>query len=198
MERDFSFNPLNAELNPICHLLALLGVHPILHVSRISVQPHKLSYSVLCTFYIKTTTFFCTGFHQHTLWCTGFNGWKGCTHTKQQSINICEPCYSGIWSIVMTHFNTTVSTMCDCSNQPHSWQVTSPIAVLFCRSLSAQSSSVYHQECLIALLCHRMRISFNLIMYTFKNCLYFIKHKHSCFYAFFVFLNTLSLSSWNQ
>ena len=31
------FNPLNAELNPICHLLALLGVH-FLHVSRISVN----------------------------------------------------------------------------------------------------------------------------------------------------------------
>jgi hypothetical protein len=32
------FNPLNAELNPICHLLALLGSHPILHVSRIRVK----------------------------------------------------------------------------------------------------------------------------------------------------------------
>ena len=31
-------NPLNAELNPICHLLALLGVHHILHVSRIKVK----------------------------------------------------------------------------------------------------------------------------------------------------------------
>ena len=31
-------NPLNAELNPICHLLALLGVHHILHVSRIRVK----------------------------------------------------------------------------------------------------------------------------------------------------------------
>ena len=28
-------NPLNAELNPICHLLALLGAHHILHVSRV-------------------------------------------------------------------------------------------------------------------------------------------------------------------
>jgi hypothetical protein len=28
------FNPLNAKLNPICHLLALLGTHHILHVSR--------------------------------------------------------------------------------------------------------------------------------------------------------------------
>ena len=33
----YSFNPLNAELNPICHLLALLGVH-FLHVSRRSVK----------------------------------------------------------------------------------------------------------------------------------------------------------------
>ena len=32
------FNPLNAELNSICHLLALLGAHHILHVSRISVN----------------------------------------------------------------------------------------------------------------------------------------------------------------
>jgi hypothetical protein len=28
------FNPLNAQSNPICHLLALLGDHHILHVSR--------------------------------------------------------------------------------------------------------------------------------------------------------------------
>ena len=32
------FNPLNPELNPICHLLALLRAHPILHVSRIRVK----------------------------------------------------------------------------------------------------------------------------------------------------------------
>jgi len=32
------FNPLNAELNPICHLLALLGVHHFLHVSRIRIN----------------------------------------------------------------------------------------------------------------------------------------------------------------
>jgi hypothetical protein len=31
-------NPLNAELNPICHLLTLLGAHHILHVSRIRVK----------------------------------------------------------------------------------------------------------------------------------------------------------------
>ena len=32
------FNPLNAELNPICHFLALLGAHHILHVSRIRIN----------------------------------------------------------------------------------------------------------------------------------------------------------------
>ena len=30
-----SINPLNPELNPICYLLALLGAHHFLHVSRI-------------------------------------------------------------------------------------------------------------------------------------------------------------------
>ena len=31
-------NPLKPELNPICYLLALLGVHNFLHVSRIGVK----------------------------------------------------------------------------------------------------------------------------------------------------------------
>ena len=33
-----SINPLNAKLNPICHLLALLGARHIIHVSRIRVN----------------------------------------------------------------------------------------------------------------------------------------------------------------
>jgi len=50
-------NPLNAELNPICHLLALLGAHHILHFSRIRVNilcfniDFKLlfkTYNILC------------------------------------------------------------------------------------------------------------------------------------------------------
>jgi len=32
------FNPLNAELNPICHLLALLATHHIFHVSGLRVN----------------------------------------------------------------------------------------------------------------------------------------------------------------
>jgi hypothetical protein len=48
-------NPLNAELNPICHLLALLGVHHFLHVGRIRVNldallswiPYKIKSTLL-------------------------------------------------------------------------------------------------------------------------------------------------------
>ena len=32
------FNPLKPELNPICYLLALLGAHHFLHVSRIRIK----------------------------------------------------------------------------------------------------------------------------------------------------------------
>ena len=34
----FTFNPLKPELNPICYLLALLGAHHFLHISRIRVK----------------------------------------------------------------------------------------------------------------------------------------------------------------
>jgi len=37
------FKGLKAELSPICHLLALLGVHHFLHVSRIMVKEDKKS-----------------------------------------------------------------------------------------------------------------------------------------------------------
>jgi hypothetical protein len=35
---EYSIDPLNAELNPICHLLALLGAHHIFHMSRKRVK----------------------------------------------------------------------------------------------------------------------------------------------------------------
>jgi len=40
-------NPLNAKLNPICHLLASLGAHHILHVSRVRVNITKEQRSLL-------------------------------------------------------------------------------------------------------------------------------------------------------
>ena len=41
LTRDLAYlyvNPLKPELNPICYLLALLGAHHFLHVSRIRVK----------------------------------------------------------------------------------------------------------------------------------------------------------------
>jgi len=46
------YNPLNAELDPVCHLLALLGAHHILHVSRIRVND-ALSTLRIMEFYMK-------------------------------------------------------------------------------------------------------------------------------------------------
>jgi len=37
-----NFNPSNSDLNPICHLLALLEAHHILHVSRIRVKSKRI------------------------------------------------------------------------------------------------------------------------------------------------------------
>jgi hypothetical protein len=58
-------NPLNAELNSIYHLLALLGAHHILHVSKIrfkhiSIIPNKYTvfYSLhICTVFIVRVSF---------------------------------------------------------------------------------------------------------------------------------------------
>ena len=41
------FNPLNAELNPICPLLELIGAHHILHVSRIRVKRNWFTWLTL-------------------------------------------------------------------------------------------------------------------------------------------------------
>jgi hypothetical protein len=42
-------NPLNAKLNPICHLLALLGAHHIFHVSGLRVKGKFVQFGVHVT-----------------------------------------------------------------------------------------------------------------------------------------------------
>jgi hypothetical protein len=44
-------NPLNAQLNPICHLLVLLGAHHILHISKLRVK-HKMFVSIFSTTFV--------------------------------------------------------------------------------------------------------------------------------------------------
>jgi len=53
---NYTVNPLNAELNPICYLLALLGAHHFLHVSRIRVKSLTLR---LLMSYIWSTYSWC-------------------------------------------------------------------------------------------------------------------------------------------
>ena len=48
MLSDYGFNPLNAELNPICHLLALLGGATIVVVSRLRVNPLNTELNPIC------------------------------------------------------------------------------------------------------------------------------------------------------
>jgi hypothetical protein len=74
-------NPLNAELNPICHLLALLGVHHFLHFSRIRVKTEsQLTLLHSCALRerssggilkFRTSSFKCYVDHSHTLYSSG-------------------------------------------------------------------------------------------------------------------------------
>ena len=48
-------NPLNPELNPICYLLALLGAHHFLHVSRIRVK--LLTFRLLMSYIFIWSTY---------------------------------------------------------------------------------------------------------------------------------------------
>jgi len=43
------FKVLNAELNPICHLLAFLGAHHILHISRVRVNTRSAGQETLAS-----------------------------------------------------------------------------------------------------------------------------------------------------
>ena len=68
-------NPLNAELNPICYLLALLGVHHFLHVSRLRVKSIQINHQpdvtifqfIILTFIYSSTCFECSPAHHQEL-----------------------------------------------------------------------------------------------------------------------------------
>ena len=48
-------NSLNGSLNPMCHLLALLGAHHILQVGRISVNRHVQTKKLTKTLLLRDT-----------------------------------------------------------------------------------------------------------------------------------------------
>jgi len=58
-------NPLNTDLNPTCHLLALLA-HPILHISGVRVKDYDTTHLCVCvcacvggcvSIYVKFSTY---------------------------------------------------------------------------------------------------------------------------------------------
>ena len=51
----FTFNPLNAELNSICHLLELIGAQHILRVSRVRVNLQVL---LPCNCFLRSVLYF--------------------------------------------------------------------------------------------------------------------------------------------
>ena len=69
-------NPLNSELNPICHLLALLGAHHIFHVSGLRVNEityipcRSLVLTAVTARFIQSSTPYsnCSMLHKTTLW----------------------------------------------------------------------------------------------------------------------------------
>jgi len=72
-------NPLNAQLNPICHLMALLGAHHIFHVSGLRVNETLLILQDL-PLYVSQLLNQLTDFH--TIWCEHCN------------LNLITECYS--------------------------------------------------------------------------------------------------------
>ena len=62
-EISLHFNPLNAELNPLCHLLTLLGAHLIFHISRIRVKQTVCTVlSVVDIFFVVVNFYASVGF----------------------------------------------------------------------------------------------------------------------------------------
>jgi len=87
------FNPLNAELNPICHLLALLGVHHFLHISRIKVKSLTL--------------------RPLTCWDRGFESHRGHGYLSVVSVVCCQVEVSATsWSLVQRSPSDCGASLC--------------------------------------------------------------------------------------
>jgi hypothetical protein len=83
-------NPLNADLNPFCHLLKLLGAHHILHVSRIGVK--FVNARQICRY--KNV--------REELWKTIAAIWLNKTCRNKLKVNSASV-WSSLWRYVMLH-----------------------------------------------------------------------------------------------
>ena len=116
MKYIYIFNTLNAELNPICHLLALLGAHHILHVSRKRVKYYmtqnpsgvgskrSVYWDIQCLFEdafiiinLVKTEFICfIRFWNLSSWCVGESEWPR-EEYRRSSLSLREEISLGSW-----------------------------------------------------------------------------------------------------
>ena len=86
-------NPLNTELNPICHLLALLGAHHFLHVSRIRLKVNvgsgmrDLRY-IITSLYIQIITIVTRTANWHTSKIEFCTKYIECVHSNTVQLHI--------------------------------------------------------------------------------------------------------------
>jgi len=86
------FNLLNAELNRIYHSLALLGAHPILHISRIRVNIIALSTLNLPTRFFAISRLQVYGFRpHHTCYMTSQPYFSSTDRPNNSSVSLCSP-----------------------------------------------------------------------------------------------------------
>jgi len=86
---------LNAELNAVCHLLALLGAHHIFHVSRITVNGILNS---TCFGYIRPSSGALDVELHHMVFCTEFlDGWWSWEPLRRSCVRFgrCRACECG-------------------------------------------------------------------------------------------------------
>ena len=96
---------LNAELNPICYLLALLGAHHFLHVSRIRVK--SLTLRLLMSYiYIWSLRLL-------TCWQHGFESHRGHGYLSGVSVMCCQVEVSATsWSLVQRSPTNCGASLC--------------------------------------------------------------------------------------
>jgi hypothetical protein len=109
-------NHLNAELNPICHLLVLLRAHLILHVSRIRVK-HVTSVAVDDSYVHPQAS---NIIHDSTLFVTVFLQWTNNTNRTSQAHKdadalCCERCLVYVFYDTVTSHPRPVSILASCT-----------------------------------------------------------------------------------
>ena len=112
-EPKLCINPLNAELNPIGHLLALLGAHPILHVSGIRVK-HVILYSLL-----RLVIQFLQNCVSYSFICYGWQAAHLKAFLLWAALRVHMQAENGIWMCVASHIarysGTLIGYSTDCS-----------------------------------------------------------------------------------